>query len=220
MTETEWLASPEPAALLRFLGKTARVRKRRLFACACVRRIWHLLTDPRSRRAVEVAEAFADGEVDREAIKRMRRTAAAASRLSGQGSGVWSGADAAEICLLVSTEDISTAARSAEAATQAGVPLSDEKEAQATLLRDLFGNPFYPAVLSPAWQTPAVVALAQAAYSERILPSGHLDPDRLAVLADALEDAGSDNPDILTHLRGPGPHVRGCWVVDLLLGKK
>jgi hypothetical protein len=61
--------------------------------------------------------------------------------------------------------------------------------------------------------------MAQTAYDERILPAGTLDPDRLAVLADALEDAGCDNADILSHLRGPGPHVRGCWVVDLLLGK-
>ena len=61
--------------------------------------------------------------------------------------------------------------------------------------------------------------LATAAYEERILPAGTLDSDRLAVLADALEDAGCDNEDILSHLRGPGPHVRGCWVVDLLLGK-
>jgi hypothetical protein len=49
---------------------------------------------------------------------------------------------------------------------------------------------------------------------------GTLDPDHLAILADALEDAGADNVDLLAHLRGPGPHVRGCWCVDLLLGKE
>jgi predicted DNA-binding WGR domain protein len=65
-----------------------------------------------------------------------------------------------------------------------------------------------------------VLALAQAAYEERIMPSGELDPARLAVLSDALEEAGCDNPDILAHLRSLGPHVRGCWVVDLLLGKE
>jgi hypothetical protein len=65
-----------------------------------------------------------------------------------------------------------------------------------------------------------VVALAQAAYDEREQPSGRLDVARLAVLADALEDAGCDQPDLLGHLRGPGPHVRGCWAVDLLLGKE
>src|SRR5262245_41808404 len=67
---------------------------------------------------------------------------------------------------------------------------------------------------------PAVLSISEAAYEERILPAGTLDPDRLAVLSDALEEAGCDNPDILSHLRGPGPHVRGCWVLDLLLEKE
>jgi hypothetical protein len=63
------------------------------------------------------------------------------------------------------------------------------------------------------------MALAQAAYDERNLPSGLLDTNRLAVLADALEDAGCTGPDILEHLRGNAPHVRGCWVLDLILSK-
>ena len=91
---------------------------------------------------------------------------------------------------------------------------------QMTLVRCLFGNPFLPVPLDPASRTPAVVSLAQAAYDERILPAGTLDPARLAVLADALEDAGCSDADLLSHLRGSGPHVRGCWVVDLLLGKE
>jgi len=95
-----------------------------------------------------------------------------------------------------------------------------EWTAQAAIVKEIFGNPFRPIPLAPAWRTPTVTALAQAAYDERILPAGTLDPDRLAVLADALEEAGCDNDDILSHLRGPGPHVRGCWAVDLLLGKE
>jgi hypothetical protein len=90
---------------------------------------------------------------------------------------------------------------------------------QAALLRDLFGNPCRPVTLSPAWRTPEVLALAQAAYDNRTLPAGTLEPARLSVLADALVDAGCDNGDLLGHLRGQGPHVRGCWAVDLLLGK-
>jgi len=89
-----------------------------------------------------------------------------------------------------------------------------------TLVRCLFGNPLMPVSLDPASRTPAVVSLAQAAYDERILPAGTLDPARLAVLADALEDAGCSDADLLSHLRGSGPHVRGCWVVDLLLEKE
>jgi hypothetical protein len=94
-----------------------------------------------------------------------------------------------------------------------------EELALADLVREVFGNPFRPVAISPAWRTPQVVALAQAAYDQRELPAGTLDPARMAVLADALEEAGCDNADILSHLRGPGPHVRGCWAVDLLLGK-
>jgi hypothetical protein len=64
-----------------------------------------------------------------------------------------------------------------------------------------------------------MLALARKAYEDRLLPSGHLDPERLAVLADALESAGMTDAGLLAHLRHQGPHVRGCWVVDLLLGK-
>ncbi|MBL8795193.1 MAG: hypothetical protein JNM56_14910 [Planctomycetia bacterium] len=84
---------------------------------------------------------------------------------------------------------------------------------QALLFRDLFGNPFRPVTVNPAWLTSAVVSLAQAIYDERAF-------DRLPILADALEDAGCDHADILNHCRQPGEHVRGCWVVDLLLAKE
>jgi hypothetical protein len=80
-------------------------------------------------------------------------------------------------------------------------------------LRDIFGNPFRPASLAPAWRTPAALKLAEAIYDERAF-------DRLPILADALEEAGCNDADILTHCRGGGDHVRGCWVVDWILGKK
>ena len=86
-------------------------------------------------------------------------------------------------------------------------------------LRCVVGNPFRPVTINPAWLTATVTSLARTAYEERTLPSGELDPARLAVLSDALEEAGCADTDILAHLRGPGPHVRGCWVVDLVLGK-
>ena len=91
---------------------------------------------------------------------------------------------------------------------------------KAALLRDIFGNPFCPISIDPAWLTPTVVQLSQTAYEERQMPSGQLDPTRLSVLADALEDAGCDSQEMLSHLRSPGPHVRGCWCIDLLLGKE
>jgi hypothetical protein len=74
--------------------------------------------------------------------------------------------------------------------------------------------------LNPACQTPTTVALANAVYDNRNLPDGTLDNARLSVLADALEDAGCNNTEILGHLRSSGPHVRGCWVVDCLTGRE
>jgi hypothetical protein len=84
----------------------------------------------------------------------------------------------------------------------------------------VFGNPFRPVALEPAWLTPAVTSLAEAASKERLMPSGHLDSVRLKVLADALEEVGCSDQAILDHLRGPGPHVRSCWPVDLVLAKE
>lgn len=88
-----------------------------------------------------------------------------------------------------------------------------------TLLRDVFGPlPFRAVPLDPRWLTDTLKQLAHAAYQERKLPEGWLDAGRLAVLADALEEAGCSSPDLLGHLREPSPaHVRGCWCVDLLL---
>ena len=87
--------------------------------------------------------------------------------------------------------------------------------AQAAVLRCLFGNPFRPFAigLGPAWRTPQVIAIAQAIYDDRAFYD-------LPILADALEDAGCTDAAILDHCRSPGPHVRGCWVVDLLTGRE
>ncbi len=90
------------------------------------------------------------------------------------------------------------------------------RQDQVNLLHDLFGNPFRQVTVDTGWLTwndATIPALAVAIYEERAF-------DRLPILADALEDAGCAGADILRHLRGPGPHVRGCWAVDLLLGKE
>jgi hypothetical protein len=95
-----------------------------------------------------------------------------------------------------------------------------EKHVQAALLRCIFGNPFRPVAFHPTWFTREVVSLAQSAYDQRSLPGGTLDNTRLGILADALEEAGCTEQSLLDHLRSPGPHVRACWPVDLLLGKE
>ena len=104
----------------------------------------------------------------------------------------------------------------AEAWGGSGEPMGwtepDPSAEMANRLRCIVGNPFCPETLDPAWLTSTVVALARGIYDDRAF-------DRLPILADALQDAGCDNDDILNHCRDAGPHVRGCWVVDLVLGK-
>ncbi|WP_162667923.1 hypothetical protein [Gemmata massiliana] len=81
------------------------------------------------------------------------------------------------------------------------------------LVRDIFGNPFRSVVFSPSWRASTAIALAGQMYESR-------DFSAMPILADALQDAGCDNTDVLDHCRGEGPHVRGCWVVDLVLNKQ
>src|SRR5262249_40161297 len=88
-----------------------------------------------------------------------------------------------------------------------------EDETHLSLLRDVFGNPFRPVTFSPDWRTSTAVAIARGMYGSR-------DFSAMRILADALQDAGCDNDEVLDHCRGEGPHVRGCWVVDLVLGKE
>jgi hypothetical protein len=92
-------------------------------------------------------------------------------------------------------------------------PLHPEHRAVAlAMIDDIFGNPIRPVELDPSWRTWTAVRLARTMYESR-------DFAAMPILADALEEAGCDNPDVLAHCRGPEPHVRGCWVVDLVLGK-
>jgi hypothetical protein len=91
--------------------------------------------------------------------------------------------------------------------------ISAEATAQAQVASDIFGNPFRPIAVDPRWRTSTVLALADGIYADRAF-------DRMPILADALEEAGCDSADVLAHCRGDGSHVRGCWVVDLLLGKE
>jgi hypothetical protein len=235
MTETEWLACTDPPKMLDFLrGKTSD-RKLRLFAVACCWRVWHLLTDERSRRAVQVAERFAEGLVGKGELATSRNELRAKVRGDlrafvfgrprtegdpGHAAIAWAAAwDASREGLrAIGWEAARDVARAVGVAHRYGRLPHGGQADQASLLRDIFGPlPFRPVTIDPfwlAWDTGTVVKLAQAIYSEPAF-------DRLPVVADALEDAGCDNDDILSHLRGPsGPHVRGCWVVDLLLGKE
>jgi hypothetical protein len=239
MTEAEWLACTDPTPMLGEVGDKASERKLRLYACACCRRIWNLFPDERSRRAVEAAERLAEGLMGRKATTPIAdaATQAASTGMDQLPSGSripapprcffipnWTlhedaywGAD--QVSYLVG-EGLAEFREASGGAENYHEVRSRELAAHCALLRDVCGSPFRSVSIVPARRSPAVVSLAQAAYDERTLPAGTLDPERLALLADALEEAGCDNADILSHLRGPGPHVRGCWVVDLLLGKE
>ncbi len=215
MDEAAFDRCTDPHAMLSFLTDRARLseRKARLVAAACCRRCWHLLVDERSRKAVEVAEQYADGAADRTA----RASAEAdANRAAGGLRGrSWFVALAAKMA---------TAGRIPLPAVIASTPSDDllrpeEIEArrcgQADLLRDLIGPlPFRQVLFDPSWRTPAVMALATVIYDDRRF-------EDLPILADALEEAGADDAEILGHLRQKEPsHVRGCWCLDLVIGKE
>ena len=234
MTESEWLACTDPQQILEFVRGRASDRKLRLFTCACCRRVWEALTDERSRSAVEAAERYADGLAGREELAAQAEAAeapAAAGASARAREAVVSPVPHVTQAALAATGERAEPTMRADATIWAAWATSEaarvpdqERRHQCALLRDLFGAvPFRPIPLDPAWLTWSggmVPRLAQAAYEQRELPAGTLDVARLAVLADALEEAGHDQVDVLGHLRGPGPHVRGCWAVDLLLGKE
>jgi len=230
VTEAEWLACEDPTVMLEHLYETFRSdlateRKLRLFAVACCRRVWHLLSDDRSRAALEAVELYVDGSQGAADLNAACRAAAdTATEIVD-----FPYADAAHAAYRTAAGDdfdpgYAAADTAPFAAANAAVSLWPEAAAtydtyralecavQSQLFRDIFGNPFRPAALDPAWRTETVLALARGIYEERAF-------DRMPILADALQDAGCTDEDVLGHCRGPGPHARGCWVVDLILGK-
>ncbi len=214
MTEQDWTCSKDPKAMLEVVQERGQAseRKLRLFAVACCRLLWwRQLVDPRSRAAVEVGEQHADrpAEKAREAAEDpARRAMKRVRRISG-----WREAWAARYTVMPGAWPAATTAVKAASVR--------ELASLASLLRDIFGPwPFRPPpAIDPAWLTGTVKQLAQAAYEERELPSGHLDRHRLAVLADSLEEAGCQDAELLGHLRSE-VHVRGCWAIDRILGKE
>ncbi len=237
VTEAEWLASIDPQKMLEFLQGKASARKFRYFLVACARRVLPSAADEDMVEALAVAERFADGTESRYRLAWVR-----SSLKIGHPArvGDWFPLYSTHIRSLpawhAAREQIVRAAREganccAWSSTLRGGPggsiamtlPTQEWAAQASLLRCIFGTPFRPTTLAPAvltWNDATVVRLAQAAYDDRHLPSGTLDKARLLVLADALNEAACSDVRIVEHLRGPSEHVRGCWVLDLLLGKE
>jgi hypothetical protein len=181
------------------------------------------------RMAVETAERFADGDASSEEMT-AASTITEPSRLYRAAKGDVHGPD---------VWDLIATGKAIDAACEAGGPLhslssvafhasqaiafcreakggeqpaTDEGAAQCLLIRDIFGNPFRPVSINSSWLTPKVVSVATGIYSDRAF-------DRMPILADSLQDADCSDSTVLEHLRGPSPHVKGCWALDLLLGK-
>lgn len=218
MTEAEWLTwNGDPCSLLDPVRDRVSERKLRLFACACCLRISHLLSDERSRRAVQVGEMFAEGQVDEEALT-AAKLAAHAAHFEAATPAIFCPEAHAAACAFytVTFPAIYTFAAANRAAACVGPKKEAEQQEQCRLFRDILGNTFRSARIDAAvlgWNGGTVVKLAQGIYDDRAF-------NRLPVLADALEDAGCHDADMLAHCRSEGPHVRGCWVVDLILDKE
>jgi hypothetical protein len=213
----------------------------RLFECACCRRVWHHFS-PYYRNTVEVAERFADGQATLDELFRCYQiTRDTPKDIEGDFDPAGEGEEYDPYCVpwpgnaATATafspggwdeQDASSWAAELAAWTRPKHLYQEERKAQAHLLRDVFGNPFRPKPPPKgkkrwvagwrnclAWNGGTVVRLARECYRIRAF-------DTLPVLADALEEAGCTDADVLDHCRGPGPHVRACWVVDLVLGKE
>ena len=199
MTEAEWLAASNPSPMVRFLEGKASGRKSRAFiASACMERrlIFDDYPDDELRRFEnDVALWIEDGDYE-------------------IGGPMFN-----EFLSLVSTSyryglfPLWNRASKQVQEVASDTPGIEEKYQTVARVWCIFGNPFRPVSVDPSWLTPTVLALAQGIYEAR-------DFSPMPILADALQDAGCDNTEILDHCRGEGPHVRGCFVIDLLLGKE
>jgi hypothetical protein len=227
MTESEWMTAKDPTPMLEHLRGTARAseRKLRLFAVACLRQVWGQLQHIRSREAVELAERFADGQAPQDELEAAFKSARNIAKRCqfkniayGASWAAWSGPGCP---FLDNAMVVAKCVRTPDQVKFRTANLPDKE--QCRLLQDIIGNPFGPLPPLPAawlsWNNGIVKRLAEVVYEERLLPAGTFDQVRLAVLADALEECGAD-AEFVAHLRGPGPHVRGCHCLDSLLGKE
>jgi hypothetical protein len=228
MTEEEWLTSADPERMLPLVDQ--RWRKLRLFACACCRQVCNEFVTPFTVRVVAAAEAAADEKISEIVLSQQvtRRALEAARQAVADGASHYLEHVAAAASWACCGQPMIGAERGSLDCARAAADLPftgqhrpvetipeyvAERAAQADLLRDIFGNPFREVGVDPAWLTSDVVALARGIDADRAF-------DRMPILADALQDAGCDSEDVLAHCREPREHARGCWVVDLLLGKK
>jgi len=217
LIEQEWVACIKPEQFLQPLRFAASDRKLRLFACACCHRVWDRFRGDQ-RHIIILSERVAEGHLGRSELMTAlcSRIGYAHRRWAREGGNPLVGA----VVATTQCPAVEGAIETAEAVASAvfrdrggSLPARDsEKSAQAELLREIVGNPFRPSHFSPRWRTANTVDLARTIYQEKAF-------DRMPILADALMDAGCADECILDHCRSPESHVRGCWVVDLILGR-
>jgi hypothetical protein len=246
VTEEAWNRCTDPTEMLGWLRQRGLLtdRKLRLAACVWCRRVPAIMKWPWYHRAVRIAESFADGHAELDRLVRVYRrvapewftTAQSAAEEIAMSSKEAVAHTLASPATFLPTEsgaafDLSGSVREAGVAAARAVGMSGQPSAdfpkaradQCDVLRELFGAlPFRPLAPSPlllTWRNALVVHLAQEAYDHR-RPDGTLDATRLQVLSDALEESGLAETELVAHLREQGSsHYRGCWGVDLLLGK-
>jgi hypothetical protein len=232
VTEADWLTCPEPGTLLDYLNQRDDASPRKFFlaGAACVRRVWHLLDRPELRAVVEAAEQFADGVLTREQLSSFTTAAADIHRdLPREDLRLWASLAAFQLRhdprgnhgkaehTMTAIDDasrvIALATGAAESSDAWYAARFAEMRIQANLYRCVLGNPFRPVTFAPEWRTDTALALARQMYESREFGA-------MPILADALQDAGCNEPAILDHCRDASlTHVRGCWATDLVLGK-
>jgi hypothetical protein len=211
MTEAEWAGCAEPGPMLAFLRGRVSDRKLRLFACACCRTVQGFIPVGPCRAAVEVALRYADGRATADELAAARSAAVAVA----DSAAAWAGAETANPSALLAARAAADEAREhvRRLSPRAG---EEEARAQADLLRDVIGNPFRPVTAEPfRWlaRHPLVQEIAEEVYA------GAPQEDMTA-LAEELQALGCPHPGVLEHCRAAAPHIRGCWVIDLILGKE
>lgn len=211
-TEADWLAATDWRKLRSRAGaQDGKSRKFRLFAVACCRRVAHLFGDPRADAGLLANERFADGLATEAQLAAAAEEVLTATREEVMRNGASRVAWARDAVWRMSNpERVSSGIESCLKAVKDGPA---ERAAQTVLFRDIFGNPFRAVAVNPAWLTTDVLALARGTYEDKAF-------EHLPILADALQDAGCDSDLLLAHCRDEHRvHARGCWAVDLLLGK-
>jgi hypothetical protein len=218
-----WHTSADPAWMLRALTGHGSDRKWRLLCCACFRRLYGpRVQDPRTSAAVEVAERYAEDLANKQELVAARREARRANEPSFhvKRAAWWTtyGRPRPAVRSLLRAEyPPAWVRRLNQSPGRPRRPLSGAEEAQVcALIRELFADPFRRPTFDPSWlrwNEGIVLKIAQGIHDDRAF-------ERLPVLADALEDAGCTDEVILGHCRRRPGHLRGCWVLDGLLGRE